>query len=194
MVSDIIWFVSAFVLRIWNTIEGSETDTILLSWGVNLSGLVYMGSKLSELQPECFKEKSVILHLHGGYFTAHAVLRTDLPKHLPFIDNLNIISDEISTNVYRNTVIRCAKSEVKTSYRTDAVQKLHTLQLKIRNVWLDLDVIKKDLMSKCTSYKGDTPESSQESVDFDGEVVVERHPSQLLTMTTLNKMLHGQVK
>lgn len=174
--------------------EESEMDTVLLSWGINLSGLVYMGSKLSEIQPECFKEKSVILHLHGGYFTVHTVLRTDLPKHLPFIDSLNVISDKAHTNVYRNTVIRCPKHEAKTSYRTSVLQQLHSIQIRIRNVSLDLDAVKRDVTSKCPPHEVSTPDMSQETGDFSREVAIERHPSQLLTMNTLNKMLHGQVR
>lgn len=162
-------------------------DSILLTWGINLSGLVYLGSKLSNIQPISFNRNTVIFHMRGGYFTSHITLRTDLPKPPPFIDNLNIISSEEKTKIYKSTGIKTTATDLKKSYNVMKLQKLHSLQIAIRNKSMDVELIR-DKINVITGHgpRG-KPLSSPEPCSSQESNV--RYAPQLLTMTSLNKML-----
>ncbi|KAK4873183.1 hypothetical protein RN001_015212 [Aquatica leii] len=180
---------SAFVIRIWQTQE-NDVDVVIVTWVINLSGLVYLGVKLSEIQPDSFNENSVILHLRGGYFASYISLRTDLQKPLQFIDNLNVSSDEFKTKVFRCTSLKVIKNEMKPSYNVSKLQKLHLLQLNIKNQSLDVQKLRDNIISKCGLCNADEVKRSASC----NEVPRRQHSSQLLTMTTLNKMLQWQEK
>lgn len=165
-------------------------DLIIVSWGIHLSGLVYLGNKLSEIQPESFNENSVILRLRGGFFTSSSAIRTDLQKPLKFIDSLNVLSTEFETKVFRNTVLKVAKGEVKQSYSLKDLQKIHSLQLTFKNQNLNVQSIQEKIVERCGLCNS---EEIKDTASSDSPTPVYRHPSQLLTMTTLNKMLQWQV-
>lgn len=184
---------SAFVLRIWQ-IRDSDMDVVITTWGINLSGLIYLGIKLSEIQPECFNENSVIFHLRGGFFASYDALRTDLQKPLQFIDNLNVTSTEFETAVYRNTVLKSVKTEVKHSYTVDKLQKLHSLQIIIKNKSSDVQALRDKITTKCGLCDCTSADEVNKHSPSDNPSPVHRHSSQLLTMTTLNKMLQWQGK
>ncbi|KAK5640261.1 hypothetical protein RI129_011072 [Pyrocoelia pectoralis] len=179
---------SAFVIRVWQTQE-SDTDLIILTWIINLSGLVYLGVKLSEIQPDSFKENSVIFHLRGGYFTSYISLRTDSQTPLQFIDNLNVLSNKLETKVFRITSTKSCKSEVKRSYTVGKLQKLHLSQLNIKNESLDVRNLRDKISSKCGLCNDEKTKKGNSS-----KTPIRRQGSQLLTMTTLNKMLEWQEK
>uniref|UniRef100_A0A1Y1KER1 UV radiation resistance-associated gene protein n=1 Tax=Photinus pyralis TaxID=7054 RepID=A0A1Y1KER1_PHOPY len=180
--------VSAFVIRIWE-VRQNETDLVVLTWIINLSGLVYLGGKLSEVQPDSFNENSVIFYLRGGYFTSYVSLRTDLPRPLQFIDNVNVLSDESETKVFRVTTTKSCKSEIKCSYTVSKLQKLHLLQLNIKNQSLDVQSLRDKIISKCGLCNSDEVKKRNFT-----KPPIQRQGSQLLTMTTLNKMLQWQEK
>lgn len=180
--------VLAFVLRIWQTSD-NDMDMIVTTWGINLSGLIYLGTKMSEIQPEYFNDNSVILYLRGGFFTSHDALRQDLQKPLQFIDNLNIMSTEFETKIYRNTVIKTVKPEVKHSYTVNKLQKMHSLQITIKHKSLDVQAVADKITSKCGLCDPGTGDTADKPTNSDDASPIHRHPSQLLTMNTLNKML-----
>lgn len=165
-------------------------DKIILTWGINFSGLVYLGNKLADVQPSSFKDKAVILHLHSGIFTSIVTLRNDLQNHMPFIDHLNVISTENETSVYRNLAIRVPLKDAKKSYCAEKLRRLQSLQISIKNKAFDVDLIKNkinQISGLCTFESTDSPESPSPSASFN---LGSKYTSQLLTMTSLNKMLH----
>ncbi|KAF5281404.1 hypothetical protein FQA39_LY17800 [Lamprigera yunnana] len=178
--------ISAFVIRIWKTQE-NDVDVVILTWCINLSGLTYLGVKLSEIQPDSFRKNSVILHLRGGYFTSSVTLCNDLPKPLPFINRLNISSDGSDTKVFRHTKTKTFKNEVKHSYSVQKLQKVHSLQLNIKNQSLDVQKLRDDIVSKCGLCNGNGIKQAT-------QVPRRKHSSQLLTMMSLNKMLQLEEK
>lgn len=164
-------------------------DKIILTWGINFSGLVYLGNKLADVQPSSFKDKAVILHLHGGLFTSVVTLRNDLQNPMPFIDYLNVISTENETKVYRNLVIKVSLGETKKSYCVEKLRKLQSLQISIKHKSFDVELIKNkinQISGLCTLDSADSPDSPSPSTSSN---TGGRYTSQLLTMTSLNKML-----
>ncbi|KAF5282259.1 hypothetical protein FQR65_LT14391 [Abscondita terminalis] len=182
--------ISAFVIRIWQAQERGDTDVVIATWVINLSGLAYLGVKLSEIQPDSFNENSVILHLRGGYFASYISLRTDLQKPLQFIDSLNVLSDEFDTKIFRTTALKMCRSEIKQSYNVSKLHKLHLLQLSIKNQSSDVQRLRDNITNKCGLCNLD---DVKETTSFD-RIPRRQNSSQLLTMTTLNKMLQAQVK
>lgn len=176
----------AFVLRIWQEHEDS-LDTIVLTWGVNLSGLVYLGNKLSNIQPALFNSNTVIFKMRGGYFTSYITLRIDLPKPLPYIDHLNIISNETSTKVYRCIIIQTESGDIKNSYNVKKLQRLHSLQISIRNKTIDAQMVR-DKINVICGLTETKCQASSTSISANPSSSV-RYEPQLLTMNSLNKML-----
>lgn len=172
----------------WQERVGELDDSILSTWGVNLSGLVYLGNRLPCIQPSCFTSNTVIFHLRGGYFTSHATLKTDLPRPLPFIDNLNVFSDEAVTRVYRVTKIRTSVGEMNGSYNVKKLQRLHSLQIAIRNKSMEAQMMRDKINSICglTGMEREAPMASPSPSAAEENV---RYAPQLLTMNSLNKML-----
>lgn len=182
------WF-AAFVLRIWQEQKGELNDNILLTWGVNLTGLVYLGSSLPAIQPAFFNSNTVIFEMRGGYFTSHITLRTDLQKPLPFIDNLNVISDEQTTKMYRVTKVKLPPSEVSCSYNVKKLQQLHSLQIAIRNKSMEAQIVRDKINSICGLVDCERRESERSLPTMTGTDDNVRYAPQLLTMNSLNKML-----
>ncbi|KRT86673.1 hypothetical protein AMK59_135, partial [Oryctes borbonicus] len=179
---------TACVLRIWQA-RDSEMDKIILTWGIHFSGLVYLGNKLSDVQPSSFKDKAVILHLHAGLFTGIVALRNDVQNDIPFIDHLNIISTENDTKIYRTLTIKLPRSETKKSYCAEKLRRLQSLQISIKNKLFDVELIKNKInhiSGLCMLDHTDSPESPSPSTSSNSG---SRYTSQLLTMTSLNKML-----
>ncbi|KAI4471451.1 uv radiation resistance-associated protein [Holotrichia oblita] len=179
---------TACVLRIWQA-NPKEMDRIILTWGINFSGLVYLGNKLTDVQPSSFKEKAVILHLHGGLFTSIVTLRNDLQNPIPFIDHLNVISTEDETKVYRTLATKLPPNETKKSYSAEKLRRLQSLQISIKSKFFDVELIKNkinQISGLCTLDSTDSPESPSPSTSSNSGG---RYTSQLLTMTSLNKML-----
>lgn len=182
------FYILACVLRLWQA-NPNEMDRIILTWGINFSGLVYLGNKLTDVQPSSFKEKAVILHLHGGLFTSIVTLRNDLQNPMPFIDHLNIISTEDETKVYRTLSIKIPLHQTKKSYSVEKLRRLQSLQISMKSKFFDVELIKNkinQISGLCTSDNTDSPESPSPSTSSNSGT---RYTSQLLTMTSLNKML-----
>jgi len=57
------------VVRLWQCRDGQEQDTVLLVWGLYMSGLTYLGPSLSRSGAQ-FKDCAIVLHMLGGFFTA----------------------------------------------------------------------------------------------------------------------------
>lgn len=126
--------------------------------------------------------------MRGGFFTAHITLKTDLQRPLPFIDHLNVISDDEKTRVYRVGRIRTTQSELNHSYNVKKLQRLHSLQIAIRNKSMEAQMVKDKINSIC-GLIGDERESPRSSPSPQGEEDSVRYAPQLLTMNSLNKML-----
>lgn len=129
--------------------------------------------------------------MRGGYFTSKITLKTDLQRSLPFIDNLNLISDDEATRVYRVAKVKTSTSEVSNSYNVKKLQRLHSLQIAIRNKTMEAQMVRDKIDSICGLVGGDreSPRAPPSPKGDEGNV---RYAPQLLTMNSLNKML--QVK
>lgn len=111
------------MLRIWHHQSENVPDKIILTWGICLSGLIYLGTKLSEIQPASFNENTVIFQLNGGYYTSQCYITTTSPKPLPFIDSLNVQKKDDKTSIVRYSSFKCAKSEIRNSYNVKKLQR-----------------------------------------------------------------------
>ncbi|RZC33793.1 sporulation-specific protein 15 [Asbolus verrucosus] len=178
---------TALVLRVWQHVCDGP-DTIISTWGINLSGLVYLGNKIAEIQPAFFNPNTVIFNIRGGFFTSHHVINRDSARPPPFIDNLNLkMTDDGNKQIFRKTSIQTLKSEVRSSYNINKLRKLHSLQVTIRNKSLDVQVVREKIEVKCGMHNlekqslPETPHSSSPSNI--------RYAPQLLTMKSVNKML-----
>lgn len=148
LISSPFFSILGFVLRIWCHEKPELPDKIILTWGIYLSGLVYLGTKLSDIQPTSFKPNSVIFQLNGGYYTSSNSITQTSPKPLLFIDSLNVLSDENKTSIVRYASVRCAKSEVRTSYNVKKLQRLQSLQQSIKNKALDATAVRERINVK----------------------------------------------
>lgn len=178
----------AFVLRLWQEQPGELDDKILLTWGINLSGLVFLGNSLPALQPNSFNPNTVIFNMRGGFFTSRIALKTDFSKPLPFIDNLNLVSDDKSTKIYRMARIKVVPNEVSNSYNVKKLQRLQSLQIAIRNKTMEAQMVRDKIEAICGLLGGER-ESPREPPSPKGEEGSVRYAPQLLTMNSLNKML-----
>ncbi|XP_044254871.1 LOW QUALITY PROTEIN: UV radiation resistance-associated protein [Tribolium madens] len=176
---------TALVLRVWRHI-GDPPDTIVTTWGVNLSGLIYLGSKLAEIQPAFFHPKTVIFYIRGGFFTSRHAVNDEDHKKPPFLNNINIIDVGGNKQIFKKTAVQTAKSEVRSSYNINKLRKLHSLQVTIKNKGLDVQVVREKIEVKCGTNSTETnfPESTQ--ISSPNNI---RYAPQLLTMKSVNKML-----
>lgn len=183
-------FVKAFVLRLWQEQPGELDDKILLTWGVNLSGLVFLGNSLATLQPNSFNPNTVIFNMRGGFFTSRIALKTDFSKPLPFIDNLNLVSDDKSTKVYRVARVKVAPNDVNNSYNVKKLQRLQSLQIAIRNKSMEAQMVRDKIEAICglVGAERESPRAPPTPKEDKEETSV-RYAPQLLTMNSLNKML-----
>jgi len=130
--SSIKTHMSSVVVRIWKSTP-KKGDEILLTWGVNFTGLVYLGNKITDLQPKYFKANTVIFFMQGVYFTSHDYLRGDLDKPLPFQSNLNLVETERNDSVlYKRIAVKASKGEVAVSYKLEKLRRLQQLQREIK--------------------------------------------------------------
>ncbi|CAH1132989.1 unnamed protein product [Ceutorhynchus assimilis] len=175
--------VSSVVIRVWKHCK--KGDEILLTWGVNFSGLVYLGNKIADLQPKYFKANTVIFFMQGVYFTSQHYLSNNQP--LPFQKNLNLIQTSHNEQVlYRQIAFKAPKSEITSSYTLEKLRRLQELQRQIKNKQLQVETIKEKIKKASErELKRDThdPHASTYSNNI-------RFAPQLLTMNSLNKMLH----
>ncbi|CAH1155271.1 unnamed protein product [Phaedon cochleariae] len=174
---------SCVVLRIWqHSTDGA--DVIVLTWGVNFSGLCYIGNKTTDIQPVYFKGNSVIFCMQGGFYTSHEVVNMDSKKPIPFLSNLNLIDTSNGNKViYRRIAIKSNRHEVQSSYNEGKLRRLHRLQVDIRNKSLEVGNLR-DKISRLNGFSiqrdGSTVESSSSTI---------RYAPQLLTMNSLYKMM-----
>ncbi|VEN35236.1 unnamed protein product [Callosobruchus maculatus] len=176
---------SCIVLRIWQC-DKDGTDKIVLTWGVNFSGLVYIGNKIADIQPHHFKNNTVIFYMLGGYFTSHHMIRTDLQKPVPFHSSMNTVNTSNNTVVYKRVAVKVNKNEIHNSYNIQKLRKLQSLQLQIRNKGMDVQNIK-DKINTIVGNNVRVDTNSSESTSSLSSTI--RYAPQLLTMNSLNKML-----
>ncbi|CAH0547955.1 unnamed protein product [Brassicogethes aeneus] len=177
---------STVVLRVWQC-KMNEMDKMVLTWGINFSGLVYIGNRITDILPSYFKENSVIFNLHGGFFTSRFTIRTDLKKSLPFEDSLNIIGSPETGIIYRCKTVNTLNSEVYRSYNLDKLRKLQSLQISLKNRSEDVKII----IDKINYKNGDCDNvnNSTNSTTSSPSSKI-RYEPQLLTMNSLNRMLY----
>ncbi|XP_060535872.1 UV radiation resistance-associated protein [Cylas formicarius] len=169
------------VVRVWRASKTGD-DAVVLAWGVNFSGLAYLGNKIADLQPAYFRDDTVIFFMRGGYFTSHLYLRND-PTSKPtpprLTKNLNLIDNGRGKLLYRRVATKNRAAETLPSYGSEKLRKLIELQAKIRERAADVREVKEKIKN-C---------SQKSAADQAGELTGVRFASQLLTMNTLNKML-----
>lgn len=174
---------TSIVVRVWKHGSG-DFDTIISTWGVHLSGLIYLGNKITEIQPPFFNSNTVIFNIKGGFFTSKQVISDNEGRPPPFVDNLNWSSDK---TLYKKTNIWGLKSEVRNSYNLSKLRKLHSLQVSIRNKSLDVQVVREKIDIKFGVDGSDSGQSLVESPLESSPKI--RYAPQLLTMKSVNKML-----
>ncbi|XP_050295307.1 UV radiation resistance-associated gene protein [Anthonomus grandis grandis] len=174
---------TSVVFRLWKSTK--KGDEIMLTWGVNFSGLVCLGNKIADLQPKYFKVNSVIFIIQGVYFTSQHYIRHDLDKPLPFQKNLNLIQTlKEDPVVYRRVGVKVPKGEVASSYSLDKLRRLQELQRQIKNKRTEVEHVKEKIKSLSEREQKQEVYSSK---DHHNSI---RFAPQLLTMNSLNKMLH----
>ncbi|XP_076272964.1 UV-resistance associated gene [Rhynchophorus ferrugineus] len=181
---DVEGHISSVVIRIWK--HARDNDEIIITLGVHFSGLVYLGSKIADLHPRYFKLNTVIFSMQGGYFTSHTFIRNDLDGALPFQKHLNLIEkDNNELVLYRRVAIKAPKGEVQNTYTLDKLKQLHDLQRLIKNKNEEVKGVVEKIhkATECDQKKTNESSTSSDSVRF---------APQLLTMNSLNKMLHSK--
>ncbi|KAK9881429.1 hypothetical protein WA026_016315 [Henosepilachna vigintioctopunctata] len=161
---------SAFVLRIWcRHGDNPDTDTILVTWGLHLSGLVYFSNRAIDMQPTLFLQNSIIFSMVGGFFVAANSIRADVT--LPSSAAL-VVTKRVTTT--------CARGDLKRSYCVDKLRKLHYLEVMIKNKTLDVQRMSDSIAQLDVMTQGGCNEAHE---------LPAKMPSQLLTMNCLNRML-----
>ncbi|XP_057651065.1 UV radiation resistance-associated gene protein [Diorhabda carinulata] len=174
---------SCIALRIWQHSKNGA-DRILVTWGINFSGLCYIGNKISDIQPYFFKKNTVIFCMQGGFYTSHQVIRTDLQKPIPFLNNINLIDTSNNKVIYKRVAIKACSQDVQHSYSVDKLRYLQQLQMQIRNIEADVQNIR-DKINVLNSTATRDKDVSHHSTTLANV----RYAPQLLTMNSLNKML-----
>ena len=154
---------------------------------MNLSGLVYLGNKIADIQPAFFNPNSVIFNIRGGFFTSRHVLNEECSKPPPFIDSLNVMEVGGCKQIFKKTSVQVPKSEVRSSYNIDKLRKLHSLQVTIKNKSLDVQGVREKIELKCGINAPE--EQSSPEVPCNSSPSNVRYAPQLLTMKSVNKML-----
>lgn len=182
-----MFFLLAFVLRIWQ--QQDIKDVILITWGINLSGLIYLGNKITDLKPELFKENSVILQLRGGYFSSIKYIKNNISNNFFLSKNINVKQFEDDFNIVKYITLKFPPNQVKPSYNLDKLRKLHSLQIRIRNRSLDAQMLRDEISTKCALCDDGRMESTSVRTEPTTKSTNVRYAPQLLTMNCLNKML-----
>lgn len=175
------------MLRIWQKQENNK-DIILLTWGINLSGLIYLGNKVTDLQPILFNENSVILQLRGGYFSSLKCLKSNTPNSFILSKNVNVTQDKDCLKILKYSNMKYAPNETKASYDVNKLRKLHSLQIRIRNKSLDVQMLRDEINTRCPLCTNNTQEIAIARTEPEKSPNI-RYAPQLLTMNCLNKML-----
>lgn len=174
------------VLRIWQS-TNDNGDKIVLTWGVHFSGLVYVGNKLSDIQPIYFKHNSVIFSMAGGYFTSHHMIRSDLQKPIPFLASVNVVNTLKDPIIFKRAAVSVNRHEIQSSYNIEKLRKLHSLQLQIKKKATDVQIIREKINSLHCLETDSNYIDTVESLPIQNNLI--RYAPQLLTMNSLNKML-----
>ncbi|XP_044759353.1 UV radiation resistance-associated protein isoform X2 [Coccinella septempunctata] len=173
---------TAVVLRIWQHEENnSDCDKMILVWGLHLSGMVYLGNKIVDVQPSLFNHNTVIFCMFGGFFTSVNCIRNDihqLPDSLS--QHLNVIDFPTNRIVYKRITTLYNPNNVKRSYNVDKLKKLHYKEVTIKNKTIDVQQLKEKITKLDVSLQ---------KHDQQVPLMKTKSTSQLLTMDHLNRML-----
>ncbi|XP_066598188.1 UV radiation resistance-associated gene protein isoform X2 [Prorops nasuta] len=112
------------ILRLWKRTDTNDTsaDVTVFTWGISFTGLAYIGSKLPNNLENVLREKSIIFHFHGGFFTPVYCFLTppDMKKHLSFSVPASEVKDSYTVN--KLTSLRSKMQALK--QQTESVQAL----------------------------------------------------------------------
>lgn len=178
---------AACVLRLWQV--NDEVDSMITTWGINFSGLVYLGDKLPDLQPLAFIENTVILYLRGGYFTSFRRLSLSTEEQLPFIDYLNILSSEDKMFMCRYVGLKFNPGDMGCSYNVEKLRRLQSLQIGVKNRHFDVQLLKEKIFQMWTFCQPEVDCSPDSMCSPETPETEVGYAPQLLTMNCLNKML-----
>lgn len=176
---------SCIVLRVWHHCSNQSDDQIVLTWGVHFSGLVYVGSKIADIQPLYFKPNTVIFSMFGGYYTSLKVIKFDLEKPIPFLSNLNAIDIANDKAIYKRVAVKCPSNEIQDSYNVEKLKKVQYLQIQINKRSLEVQNIQEKINVFLNGKKNERDSIPQ---DTKASSTI-RYAPQLLTMNCLNKLL-----
>lgn len=177
---------SCVVVRVWQH-NIDESDQVVLTWGIHFSGLVYIGNKIADLQPLYFKSNTVIFCLLGGYYTSLNAIIFDQEKSIPFSSNLNAIDILNDKVIFKRIAVKCHPVEIQPSYNVEKLRKIQHLQIQIKRKSLEVQ----NVQDKIDVFLNGNNLVERENVPKEPDTKSSiRYAPQLLTMNSLNKMLH----
>ncbi|XP_014286983.1 UV radiation resistance-associated protein [Halyomorpha halys] len=167
------------VIRLWVHIP-DDVDSVITVWGIYFSGLVYIGPRLSCTDSSSFYPNSLILHMHGGYFTApHCFLN----PHPVTPRTLSIQLDAIN---------------VKPSYSVDLLLRLQSLQHSIKKESHETSVlqhqISEGLFASTHQNPGNTRGSATLRKLLSKKTPPKADPGQILAVKRELEMVRFKVK
>lgn len=170
------------VLRIWQHEENkSDSDKIILVWGLHLSGMAYLGNKIVDVQPCLFNHNTVIFCMFGGIFTSINCIRNDIQLFPDsFKQHINIIDFPMCRTIFKRSASLHNSNDVKKSYNVIKLRKLHYIEVTIKNKTIDAQHLKENITQLDVSLQKPNQEVP---------LMKTKSTSQLLTMDHLNRML-----
>lgn len=102
------------VIRLWKHVE--NVNAIITVWGVYFNGLSYIGPQLFASDCASFCANTLILYMHGGYFTSPDFFKEDQPT------------------LARITAITLNRTDLSNSYQLESLLRLHSVQRTIKEL------------------------------------------------------------
>nr|BAN21317.1 hypothetical protein [Riptortus pedestris] len=168
------------VIRLWAHIPDEDDDDVITVWGVYFSGLVYIGPRLICTDASSLSANSIVLHMHGGYFTAphcfinpHPVTPRTLSIQLPAV-------------------------QVKPSYAVKLLLRLQSLQHAIKKESEATSVLREQISMGMFASSNENTNSSRGSATLrkllSRQGPPKAHPHQILAVKKEIEMIKFKVK
>lgn len=168
------------VIRLWAHIPDEDDDDVITVWGVYFSGLVYIGPRLTCTDATSLSVNAIILHMHGGYFTAphcfinpHPVTPRTLSIQLPTV-------------------------QVKPSYTVKLLLRLQSLQHAIKKETEATSALREQISLGMFTYPNESSSSSRGSATLrkllSKQAPPKAHPHEILAVKKEIEMVKFKVK